>query len=269
MHEYFFKERGIYYRTNEFQPGRVTLVLIHGLSGSSSAWLPLERVWEREYNVLTVDLRGHGKSLKPDRYEDYILDTIVEDIALLMDHLDVRDYIPLSQSFGVLVALKLLARRPGARAAVFMSSIYGIHGNFLTSLTRVFVHIGTAIARLFRYSARPGAHVDYDTFRHAGDWNLRRALNDIPNTTLHIWLYYLDHIYAHDLDPLWRDIRIPSLIMHGRHDTVSPIRTAYALEKAMPDATLAVIEDGSHVFPLTRVPEMERIASDFLRRFAQ
>ncbi len=268
MKEFFFDQRGLYYRANEIRPDRVTLVLIHGLSGSSSAWLPLEREWEREYNVVAMDLRGHGKSLKPDRYEAYKIDTMVDDIALLMDALGVREYIPLSQSFGVLIAVKLILRRPGARAAVFMSSVYGIYHNMLTSISRAIIRLGASIARRFSYSNMPGHHVDYDNFRHAGDWNVRRALNDIPNTTLHIWLYCLDQTYARDLDPLWSGIQVPSLIMHGRRDTISPVANAVRLAQKLPHAKLAVLETGSHVFPLTHVDEALRTASAYLHEHA-
>lgn len=265
MEEHFYTRRGIYYRVNDMRPERVTLVLIHGLSGSSSAWLPFEQAWEREYNVLAVDLRGHGKSLKPTRYADYDIDAMVEDIALLMDELHVGRYIPLSQSFGVLLAIKLLEQRKGAVAAVFMSSIYGIYTNLLTRLSRFVVYIAGYIARPFPYSTVPGGHVDYDRFRRAGDWNMHRILRDIPNTTWHVWLYCLDHLYRHDFDPLWRRVAVPSLILHGKQDSISPVRHAVELVGVIPHAKLELIEHSSHVFPLISVAEALRRTTAFLR----
>jgi len=47
MKESYFSKNNIYYRINEFQPGRPTLVFIHGLSGSSSAWLEYEKKFEK------------------------------------------------------------------------------------------------------------------------------------------------------------------------------------------------------------------------------
>ena len=68
MKEHFFEDR-IYYRTNEFKSDRLTLVFVHGVSGSSSAWLPYEKIFENKYNVLTYDIRGHGLSKKYPHYE--------------------------------------------------------------------------------------------------------------------------------------------------------------------------------------------------------
>ena len=68
MKELFFVEKGIYYRINDFKPDRATLVLIHGASGSSSAWWPYEKMFENKYNMLTYDIRGHGMSKKYPNY---------------------------------------------------------------------------------------------------------------------------------------------------------------------------------------------------------
>ncbi len=266
MNEHFFTERGIYYRTNDFRPERTTLLLIHGLSGSSSAWARYEPVWEREYNVITPDLRGHGKSLKPGRYEEYELETLVEDLELLLAKLGVNSYVVLSQSFAVLPAVLLIRRHPEkVRAAIFMSTVYGIYSIFLTRISRLIVHVAASVCRLFSYSNAAGRHIDYSKFPRAGDWNMRRIFQDIPNTTWHAWLFCLDHGYARDLDPLWRDIKVPSLIMHGRHDQISPLVSALRLAKNMSNARLVILENTSHVFPIVKPDEAREIITNYLR----
>ena len=64
MKEYYFDNDKIYYRTNEFKADRLILVFIHGVSGSSSSWWTYEKIFENKYNILTYDIRGHGKSKK-------------------------------------------------------------------------------------------------------------------------------------------------------------------------------------------------------------
>ncbi len=51
---------GIYYRKNEFHPDRITLVFSHGVSGSSSAWWPYEKIFKNKYNVLFMTFAGTG-----------------------------------------------------------------------------------------------------------------------------------------------------------------------------------------------------------------
>ena len=80
MKEFYFKENHIYYRMNDFKPDRKTLVFVHGMSGSSSAWIEYEEKFSKEYNVLTYDLRGHGKSHRYKKFNDYEIDKFTEDL---------------------------------------------------------------------------------------------------------------------------------------------------------------------------------------------
>ena len=104
MKEHFLFERGIYYRTNDFRSNRQTLVFIHGLTGSSSAWLEYEKRFQADFNILTFDLRGHGKSNKPKRYQDYEIRDFVQDIDELVKHLRIEKFTMISHSFGVVIA---------------------------------------------------------------------------------------------------------------------------------------------------------------------
>src|SRR5690348_17054682 len=103
-----FSPRGIYYRTNEFKD-RPTLIFVHGLTGSSSAWFPYEREFEEDYNLLTFDLRGHGRSEKPKHYRDYAISEFVADLEDLIDRLAIKEFNLISHSFGTVIALPFLA----------------------------------------------------------------------------------------------------------------------------------------------------------------
>ena len=105
MQEHFWEERGIYYRTNDLRPDRTTLLFIHGLLGSSSAWRRFEEVFDASYNLLGVDLRGYGLSRKPNTYESYEIEKIASDVADLIDNLGITSFIPISHSAGTLIAV--------------------------------------------------------------------------------------------------------------------------------------------------------------------
>src|SRR5437016_6254620 len=104
MQEHVLKEE-IYYRTNFFKPDRLTLVFIHGVSGSSSAWLPYEKIFENKYNILTYDIRGHGKSKKFRSYHDYEIKHFANDLHELVTYLRIEKMVLISNSFGALIAL--------------------------------------------------------------------------------------------------------------------------------------------------------------------
>ena len=87
MREHFLEKNGIYYRTNNFVEGRPTLLFVHGIGGSSSAWYRHEATYDNKYNLISFDLRGHGKSKKYEDYKDYAREKFVEDIDDLVTHL--------------------------------------------------------------------------------------------------------------------------------------------------------------------------------------
>ena len=53
-----------YYRTGGAKP---PLVLIHGITDDGLCWAPTAAVLAGQYDVIMVDLRGHGKSEAPDQ----------------------------------------------------------------------------------------------------------------------------------------------------------------------------------------------------------
>jgi len=128
MHEHFFKEREIYYRTNDFSHDRPTLVLIHGISGSSSAWQKYEERFSGKYNILSFDLRGHGRSGKPKQYASYAMKNFTEDLNELLRYLGIKKCVLVSHSFATLIVFEFLATFPNnVEAVILLSPSYSIN----------------------------------------------------------------------------------------------------------------------------------------------
>ncbi len=91
----------------------VPFVLVHGLASNARLWDGVAaRLAERGHGAVTVDLRGHGRSSKPDG--PYDVPTVADDVAALIDALRLDRPIVAGQSWGGNVVLELAARHPGA-----------------------------------------------------------------------------------------------------------------------------------------------------------
>ncbi|MDX5477069.1 MAG: alpha/beta hydrolase, partial [Cyclobacteriaceae bacterium] len=52
----------LYYKTYHHPSSQEWVVFIHGAGGSSSIWYKQIREFKEEFNLLLIDLRGHGRS---------------------------------------------------------------------------------------------------------------------------------------------------------------------------------------------------------------
>lgn len=94
-----------------------TFVLVHGLASNARLWDGVaERLAAAGCTVATVDLRGHGRSSKPDG--PYDVPTVADDVAALVAGLALDRPIVAGQSWGGNVAIELAARHPGVTRGI-------------------------------------------------------------------------------------------------------------------------------------------------------
>jgi pimeloyl-ACP methyl ester carboxylesterase len=88
-------------------------LLVHGLASNAHLWDGVAReLADAGHPVAAVDLRGHGRSSKPDG--PYDVATVAADLVPLLDALGFDEVVLAGQSYGAIVVLEL-ARLLGAR----------------------------------------------------------------------------------------------------------------------------------------------------------
>jgi pimeloyl-ACP methyl ester carboxylesterase len=90
------------------------VVLIHGLF--SSAWMNWEmpgtvKLLAEHYQVVALDVRGHGRSGKPKEEDAYGV-KMAEDVVRLMDHLKIEKAHIAGYSMGGMIAMKVMVVHP-------------------------------------------------------------------------------------------------------------------------------------------------------------
>ncbi len=259
-------ESGIYFRHNSIRHDRHTLVFVHGLSGSSSAWRPYEEALGGRYNLLFFDLRGHGKSVKKNRRGYYLLDNIADDICALAKRFGLGRFILIGHSFGALLALDFAGKHPGmAEALVLLAPDYRIGKTLRIKIARPFLAF-SKILYFKPFKERAGEQIDYySRFPNTGDWNVKRIYTDIKNTTLRVYCECLRQAQDFDAQNLIPDIKIPVLVIHGKKDTVFPLSDSEAMVKKMPRARLKILPEVNHILVMNNWREVESEIDNFVR----
>ena len=246
MTEYFL-DNEISYRTNTFVKDRKTIVFVHGLSGSCSAWYPYEPFFEDDYNIVTYDIRGHGNSKKYPAYTDYEIANFAKDVKKLIDHLGIQKCIMVSNSFGTLIALEFIKENQGIVIGnILTSPIVYLNEEPSAKYMRGFLSVITPILGLFPFQSKPRGRVDYTKHKNSTDWDIRRNLADMINTTLRAHMYTLRQSLLLGQEYFVEKIDIPTIVMHGERDSMVPYKNAVLLSQKIPHAEFISIPHIDH-----------------------
>ena len=86
------------------------ILMLHGLASNARIWDLLAPILAKNFSVIAVDQRGHGKSDKPDTGYDF--DTVTNDVVGFINALKLKNPIVVGHSWGGSVALCLATKRP-------------------------------------------------------------------------------------------------------------------------------------------------------------
>lgn len=97
------------------------LLLIHGISSDGGGWDPVIDDLAEHFSPVTIDLRGHGRSGKPE--SGYLYDDYIGDLERVLEELEWENPLIIGHSLGGIITLWWAARHPEtARAMVIEDS---------------------------------------------------------------------------------------------------------------------------------------------------
>jgi len=105
----------IHYTRYPHETSQEWVTFVHGAGGSSSIWYKQIRAYTKHFNVLMLDLRGHGNSkpsLKQAFNHRYTFDVIVADIIEVLDHEKIETSHFVGISLGTILIRQLAETYP-------------------------------------------------------------------------------------------------------------------------------------------------------------
>jgi len=112
----------LHFTTYEKGPEAEWVTFVHGAGGSSSIWFMQVREFSRHFNVLLIDLRGHGKSKRQgnDKLKRYTFDAIGDELIEVLDHLQIQSTHFVGISLGTIIIREITERYPERTRSMIM-----------------------------------------------------------------------------------------------------------------------------------------------------
>jgi pimeloyl-ACP methyl ester carboxylesterase len=241
------------------------VVLLHAFPLSSAMWKPQLEALADEFWVIAPDLRGFGST--PGFTGAPSVDQMADDVAVLLDEVEVREPVALGGlSMGGYVALAFARRHAARLRALILAD------------TKADADDGAAKANRDKLIDFAAHHTSRDVIEQllpkllapetparrpevveavreiaglqapAGVIGALRALRDRPDAT-----------------PGLAKIAVPTLVLVGRDDALTPPAQSEALAAAIPGAKLTVLDGAGHLSNLERPAAFTDAVRAFLR----
>ena len=228
-----------YWRSGKGPP----LVLVHGTAADHSRWGPVLPALEERFTVYAIDRRGRGGSGDSD---DYAIGREFEDVAVVVDSLGEPANL-LGHSYGALVALEgALLTRNVSKLVLYDPGIEVGGGEIyphevvarLDALLERGDRDGVVETTMREVAGLPPEAVEY--LRSQPAWQARvDAAHTIPRELRAV------KSYRFDLDR-FGDLTSPALLLAGGDSPVALRKAAEAVDEALPDSRLVVMEGQGH-----------------------
>jgi len=247
----------IYYRKSKISKRRKTIVLLHGICSSSSAWKNYEILLSKKYNLIIPDIRGCGKSIRPRKTIEYSIDKLAEDIRYILKEEGVKKANFVGSSSGNHLIFELAKKRPS-----IISKIIFINANYKPSL-QANMRFYRAISYFWRFfqfipGKKFGKNIDYTCHNQERETDFFRVSADFFNTGLKSLGNTTWHYTSYDATKILNKIKLPCLIVNGKNDGLTYSSSSEFMHGRIKKSRI-------HMIVLTHRKEIIKIIEDFIR----
>jgi pimeloyl-ACP methyl ester carboxylesterase len=243
--------------------GRVPVIFLHGFPFNKTMWhLQLDSL-QSLYRLISFDIRGFGKST--DEKTPLSIDLFADDLIKFMDNLSIDKAVVCGLSMGGYIALNALKRYPDRFTALVLCDTQCI--------------ADTPEVKKKRYETieeiKSAGAADFNdgfvkkVFCKESARNKKKLVSQLRTVVFS----NSAHIISEGLTALAErtencttlgDINIPTLIICGREDEVTPLAQSELMHENIKGSILRVIEQAGHVSNLEQLLEFNKCLRDFL-----
>ncbi|AND65226.1 2-succinyl-6-hydroxy-2,4-cyclohexadiene-1-carboxylate synthase [Flavobacterium covae] len=255
----------IHYTIYENTSTNQWVTFIHGAGGSSSIWFKQIREFQKHFNVLLLDLRGHGNSKKTSLSKKYTFTSIAHDVLEVIDYLKIQSSHFIGISLGTIVIRQLAEIQPERVKSMIMGGAIlkmNFRSQILMRIGNVFKYIlpYLVLYKLFAFIIMPKENHKQSRLMFINEakkiyqkefikwFKLTTEINPVLS-----WFRQVE-------------LNIPTLYIMGEEDYMFLPAVKKVVEAHYKSAKLTIIEKCGHVVNVEQAHAFNKKAIDFLRK---
>jgi len=244
------------------------LILIPYLSADHACYAFQTPEYAKHFTCVSVDLRGAGTSDKPAG--PYSTEQVADDVAGLMEVLEIDRAHVAGVSFGAAAGMWLAAKHPERVASLSLHSAWAKTDLFAAVVVKSWQVMARSLGSvaemviqgIFPWCFTPAMYAEKPEFVAA----LEDFVRGRPPQPVDAFLSQSEAVLAHDAEAQLGRIAAATQITYGQWDLVTSTRFAPALTEGIKGAELVVFDHLSHAGLHEDAVEFNRATLEFLTR---
>ncbi|MGD0274721.1 MAG: alpha/beta hydrolase [Syntrophales bacterium] len=241
----------IAYWTRPFKEGRRSLVFIHGSGGDHTTWIHQYSQMKTEFNIVAVDLPGHGRSGGKGEKD---IGAYTDWVCLLLEAIPVKKPVLIGHSLGAAICLTFAIRYGST-----ISGIVSVGGGAAMPVNSLMFeglkqNPSMVIAMAAKFSLAKSHREQYTKL-------LEEKLSSVKPELLHKDFFACN---KHDVTKQLSKIQVSALIVCGKEDKMAPPALSEFLRDHIKGARAVFLDDAGHFAMMENIGDFNTVLMEFL-----
>jgi pimeloyl-ACP methyl ester carboxylesterase len=234
------------------------LVFVHGFTTTAEFWREQVEPFSTRHQMVRINLPGHGRSPRPEDRK-YTIEAFVEDVLGVYRALSIESAVLVGLSMGGTVAQSFALAHPArVRALVLVGATpHGLGADVnVDNVRKAIDELGvvTASQKVIERSFGSAASAELIGF----------ARNEVAQTPAFVARQAIASLNASDSRSRLGEISVPTLVLVGEEDVITPPSESRTLANGIPNSQLQIMASAGH-FPMLEQPDaFNRLLGEFL-----